>query len=78
VMKTGSILLSVPESYEFLRIKRDKFYRLLRDGDIKAKKLGGRTLILRAELERFAKSLPDLTKTRPDRAAGHSRKRKAA
>ena len=48
------------EACEALRIGRTKLYELLAEGQLKAVALGGKTLILREEIERFVASLPTL------------------
>jgi len=48
------------ETCQALRIGRTKFYELLSDGQLKAVALGGRTLVLREELDRFVASLPPI------------------
>lgn len=39
---------------------RDMIYGAIRDGRLKARKVGRRTLILRADLEAYLSSLPEL------------------
>jgi excisionase family DNA binding protein len=44
-------------------IGRDKFYDLIREGKLPARKLGRRTLILAADLDAFLEALPRLGPT---------------
>jgi excisionase family DNA binding protein len=48
------------EACEALRIGRTKLYELLAEGQLKAVALGGKTLLLREEIEQFVASLPPL------------------
>ena len=48
------------EACKALSIGRTKLYQLLNSGQIKALALGGRTVIQRAEIERFVGSLPQI------------------
>ena len=50
---------SPTESAAALGISRARLYELFRQGDLKAKKIGNRTLILAAELDRFLADLPN-------------------
>ncbi len=43
----------------FLSVSRATLYRLVRAGEVPAKKLNGRTVFLREELSRFLRALPD-------------------
>jgi len=45
-----------PRSYDGL----DKFYKLIREGQLVARKSGRRTLILAKDLQAFAESLPKI------------------
>ena len=56
----GRIAFTPREACEALRIGRTKFYELLAAREIKAIALGGKTLILGAELERFLNELPPI------------------
>ena len=55
---SGPFALSVNEAIKFSGIGRTKFYELLANKKIPARKCGRRTLILRSELEEALKSLP--------------------
>ena len=46
-------LLTVNEALEYLRISRPTFYRLIKQGKIKPVKIGKRTLIDKADLDRL-------------------------
>jgi excisionase family DNA binding protein len=48
------------EACAMLGIGVNSFYEAVRDGRLRAKKLGAKTLVLHADLEEFARSLPDL------------------
>jgi excisionase family DNA binding protein len=48
------------EACEALRIGRTKLYELFAQQKLKAVALGGKTLILRAEVERFLSELPSI------------------
>jgi excisionase family DNA binding protein len=54
------VAYNVPEAMLALGLCRDSIYRLIRDGKLVARKVGRRTLILREDLEAFAKSLPKI------------------
>jgi excisionase family DNA binding protein len=43
----------------FLSVSRATLYRLVRAGEVPAKKLNGRKMSLREELSRFLRALPD-------------------
>jgi excisionase family DNA binding protein len=57
------LLVSTRESARRLGIGKTTFFELLKNGRIKAVRLGGRTLVPPAELERFTASLPRRTCT---------------
>ena len=54
-------LYAVPETCQRLSIGRSTLYELIADGQIKAVKIGRRTLIPNEELERYVASLPSST-----------------
>ena len=54
------LLFSVKEFCQMVGIGRTTFYQELKNGRVKAKKLGRSTLIPKSELERFIKELPDV------------------
>jgi excisionase family DNA binding protein len=54
-------LYAVPETCQRLSIGRSTLYELIADGQIKAVKIGRRTLIPHEELERYVASLPSRT-----------------
>ena len=43
----------------YIGISKPTIYRLINKGSLQAKKIGGRTVVLRAELDRFLQSAPD-------------------
>lgn len=51
-------LLTVADFVARFRVSRTALYRLLGDGALKARKVGRRTMIARAEAERWLASLP--------------------
>jgi len=52
------LLVPTKDAWQSLGIGRTRFFEILSAGHIKAVRLGGRTLIPVAELERFAAGLP--------------------
>ena len=52
--------LSIPEACRVAGLGRTKIYQAIADGRLTARKAGKRTLILRADLDRFLKTLPVL------------------
>lgn len=50
--------LSVAEACDIAGIGRTKIYEAISNGHLKARKLGKRTLVLRADLQAFLASLP--------------------
>jgi excisionase family DNA binding protein len=51
---------SVPEVLLRIGIGRDKLYTLIRSGELPARKVGRRTLIVASDLEAFLKALPTI------------------
>ncbi|WP_103255583.1 helix-turn-helix domain-containing protein [Tabrizicola aquatica] len=51
------IFLTLQEARGILRCGRSKIYELLASGELRASKLHGKTLIARAELDRFIATL---------------------
>lgn len=51
---------SVTEAASIIGIGRDKLYDAIRANQLRAKRDGGRTLILRGDLEAYLRALPDL------------------
>ncbi len=54
------MVLNVYEACQFLSIGRTKLYQLIKDGKIPAKKLDGKTIFLKQDLEDFVTQLPSL------------------
>lgn len=52
------ILLSIPDACRTLGIGKSKIYELIADGALTARKIGKKTLVPAADLERFAAGLP--------------------
>jgi excisionase family DNA binding protein len=50
--------LSIAEACEIAGIGRTKLYQAIKERRLKARKLGTRTIILRADLQQFLASLP--------------------
>ena len=59
----GPALLSVPDALRFLGLGRSKFYELVGRGEIAVVKVGARTLVPMASLEKFVRSLPSMRTT---------------
>lgn len=72
------LLVTTKEAWQSLGIGRTRFFEILSEGHIQAVRLGKRTLIPVAELERFAAALPQRNATPPyksrvrRRDAGHT------
>jgi len=56
---TGRLLVPVPEAAQLLGIGRTRTWQLIYEGRLKAVRIGRRTLIPRAELERFVRELAE-------------------
>ena len=52
------LLVRINPAAAYLGVSRSKLYELLGAGDLVARRIGGRTLILYADLEAYAKALP--------------------
>jgi excisionase family DNA binding protein len=52
--------LSLPEAARIAGLGRTKLYEAISDGKLKARKVGKRTIILRADLHSFLRTLPVL------------------
>jgi excisionase family DNA binding protein len=50
--------LSVKEACKYISLGRTSFYKLVKSGQIPARKCGRRTIVLPSELEQALKSLP--------------------
>jgi excisionase family DNA binding protein len=50
--------LSVKEACKYISLGRTSFYKLVKSGQIPARKCGGRTIVLVDELDQALKSLP--------------------
>lgn len=57
-MKSDPIAYTIPEAVQASGIGRSTLYEKIADGSLPARKLGRRTLILRADLEAMISSLP--------------------
>ena len=56
-------LNSVPDTCDFLHVRRSKVYELLREGEISAIKIGSRTLITGPSLEKYIRKLLSMRTT---------------
>jgi excisionase family DNA binding protein len=54
------VAYSVPEAMLALGLCRDSIYKLINSGQLPAKKIGRRTLVLASDLENFLKALPPI------------------
>lgn len=64
------IALSPAEAAAALGVGRTTLFKLIRSGEINAKKSGGRTIIPVAELQRFVDALPPTHSARNGCSAG--------
>jgi excisionase family DNA binding protein len=71
------MLLSITESARRLGIGKTRVFELLKAEELHAVRLGGRTLIPIAELERFVAQLPPRTRSHSPRAASRDARRLA-
>ncbi|ACB28435.1 helix-turn-helix transcriptional regulator [Methylobacterium radiotolerans] len=62
-------VLLVAEVLEILPIERSALYRLFRSGKLPCRKLGGRTVVRRVDLEAFLAELPAADFTKSEAAA---------
>lgn len=53
------IAVTVPEAVQISGIGRTNLYKLFKDGSIKPRKAGTRTLVIVDELKEYLKSLPE-------------------
>ena len=60
--------LSINEAADYVRIGRTKLYELIASGQLSAKRLGSRTLIMRSDLESYLSSLPAAKMNRATRS----------
>ena len=58
-MEGERLAVTVREAVILTGIGRSKLYAMFKEGDLRAKKAGRRTLVLVADLKRMLKSLPD-------------------
>jgi excisionase family DNA binding protein len=54
----GTVAYRPAEAGRAIGVSRSRIYELLAQGELTARKLGGATLILRSELERYVARLP--------------------
>lgn len=59
------LALNVAEAAVFSGVCRDMIYEAIRNGQLRARKAGRRTLILRSDLEAYLRNLPRLDLNRP-------------
>jgi excisionase family DNA binding protein len=51
---------SVVEALDRLSLSRDTFYRLIREGRLRARKVGRKTLVLDSDIAAFLEGLPTI------------------
>lgn len=51
---------SVPEACHRLGVSKTTLYNLIREGDLPARKIGKRTIVLAADIDSFLSGLPTL------------------
>lgn len=61
------VVLTLAEVQTILRIKQTTLYRRIAHGEIEARKLGGRTVIYRTELQRYIDQAPPRSTSAPRR-----------
>ena len=54
----GAIALTIQDAARLIGTSRSGIYRLANEGTLTPRKLGGRTVILRADLDRLVADLP--------------------
>ncbi|RWA80841.1 helix-turn-helix domain-containing protein [Mesorhizobium sp.] len=57
VRLNNKLAYTLSEASETTGLSRAKFYRLFREGKLRRSKAGGRTLILKTELERYLREI---------------------
>jgi excisionase family DNA binding protein len=57
---TTTAAYTVAEALVRLSLSRDTFYKLIREGRLRARKVGRKTLVLDSDLRAFLESLPRL------------------
>lgn len=57
-INVNSYALTLPEVQKILRIRQTALYTRIANGEIQARRLGGRTVIYRSELERYINAAP--------------------
>jgi predicted site-specific integrase-resolvase len=57
-MPAETIAYNVEAAAQLIGISRAGLYRYIQAGDLKVRKIGARTVVLRQDLERFVKSEP--------------------
>jgi excisionase family DNA binding protein len=71
------LLYTIPQCCRLAAIGRTKFYELVATGEIPIRKVGKKTLVAAANLERWAERLPAIevrTDGQPNNACGGSRR----
>jgi excisionase family DNA binding protein len=59
----GPALLRINDACRFIGLGRSKLYELIAQGEISVVKIGTRTLVPMASLEKFVRSLPSMRTT---------------
>lgn len=65
----AKLSLSIEEVQEISGLGKTKIYQLLKTGEIPAKKIGKRTLVLRSDLEAFLSGLQNYSEIKGDNHA---------
>lgn len=58
-IQTQALAFRPDQAAEAIGISRSALYELLRSRKLKGRKIGGATIVLRSELERFLQALPE-------------------
>ena len=66
---TAPLAYEIREAQRVSGLSRSAIYRLLAEGRLRAKKHGGRTLVLASSIDEYLNSLPEATFRAPKKAA---------
>ena len=58
-MNIAPLSYSIPDALAATGLRRTRLYQAIKDGALRTKKLGNRTVILRDDLQAFLSNLPD-------------------
>jgi excisionase family DNA binding protein len=56
-----AVVVSIPEACAIARIGKTRLYELINSGELPARKMGNRTLIIHSDLVKYLQSLPPVT-----------------